>query len=110
MVHTSIYAASLLSVCEFLKNYEADFFEVVNAKYNVLELERKCVITEDIRKQIADANDVDAKEILYRHLKHHGNVGTLRIYCEVATAADVFPNMKELAERMMAELQPEGLF
>ena len=108
---TFIYAASLPSVCEVLKKYEDEFFDVVDAKHKLLKLERKGVITENVQTQIsAAANDDDAKEILYKHLKQNCNAYTLKTYCEVALTADGLPNMKELAKKMMLYLQQGGLF
>ena len=92
---------------EVLKEYEDEFFQVVYAKYNLLKLVRKEVITQDISTRISAANDDEGKEILYHHLKHHGSVRTLREFCEAAIAADGYPNMQKLAEKMLQSL-PQG--
>ena len=95
---------------EILKKYEDEFFEVVNAKYNLLKLKRKGVITEDIERRISATNDDEAREILYDHLKLHGSLETLREYCKVTIAADGYPNMQRLAQMIMKELPQEGWF
>ena len=87
--------------------YEDEFFQVVTAKYNLLKMVRKGVITQDIASCISATNDDEGREILYDHLKHHGSVDTLREYCKVATAADGYPNMQKLAEKIMLEI-PQG--
>ena len=95
---------------EVLEKYEDTFFEVVNAKYNLLKLERKGVITQDIERHISATNDDEGKEILYKHLKHHGSEDTLREFCKVAITADGYPNMQKLGEKMMKELTQGGWF
>ena len=93
---------------EILEKYEDEFFKVVNAKYNLLKLKRKGVITQDIEKRISATNDDEAREILYDHLKLHGSLKTLKDYCKVAISADGYPNMKRLAEKIMKELSQGG--
>ena len=93
-----------------LEKYEDTFFEVVNAKYNLLKLKRKGVITQDIERRISATNDDEGREILYDHLKHHGSEDTLREFCKVAIAADGYPNMQKLGEKMMKELTQGGWF
>ena len=95
---------------EVLKQYEDEFFQVVHAKCNLLKLVRKNVITQDIASRISATNDDVGREILYAHLKHHGNVHTLREFCEVAIAADGYPNMQKLAKRIVQELPQDGWF
>ena len=95
---------------EVLEKYEDTFFEVVNAKYNLLKLKRKGVITQDIERRISATNDDEGREILYDHLKHHGSVDTLSEFCKVAIAADGYPNMQKLGEKMMQELTQGGWF
>ena len=92
---------------EVLKEYEDEFFQVVYAKCNLLKLVRKEVITQDIATRISAANDDEGGEILYHHLKHHGSVHTLREFCEAAIAADGYPNMQKLAEKILQKL-PQG--
>ena len=104
------HAAWLSSVPEVLEEYEDEFFQVVHAKYNLLKLVRKNVITQEIASRISAANDDEGREILYDHLKHHGSVHTLREFCEVAIAANGYPNMQQLAERMVQELSRHGWF
>ena len=103
-----IHAALLFSVPEVLEKYEVEFFQVVHAKYKLLKLVWKNVITQDIASYISTANDDEGREILYDHLKHHGSVHTLREFCEVAIAADSYPNMQKLAKRMAQELPRHG--
>ena len=100
------YISSLVS--EVLEKYEDEFFEVVNAKYNLFKLKHKGVITQDIERHISTANDYEAREILYDHLKLHGSLETLKEYCKVAIAADGYPNMQRLVEKMMKELSQGG--
>ena len=97
-------------VPEVLTKYEDEFFQVVNAKYNLLKLVRKGVIPQDIASRISATNDDEDREILYDHFKRHGSVDTLREYCKVATAANGYPNMQKLAEKIMQELPQGGWF
>ena len=107
LCNVCIYIPSLVS--EVLEKYEDTFFEVVNAKYNLLKLKRKGVIPQDIERRISATNDDEGREILYDHLKHHSSVDTLREFC-MAIAADGYPNMQKLAEEMMKELTQGGCF
>ena len=102
--------AALPSVPEVLKEYEDEFIQVVYPKFKLLKLVRKKVITQDIETRISATNDDDGKEILYRHLKYHGSVHSLREYCEVAMEADGYPNMQKLAEKIMQRLSQGGWF
>ena len=95
---------------EVLEKYEENFFEVVVPKYNLLKLKRKGVITQDIERRISTTNDDEGKEILYDHLKQHSSEETLRKFCKVAIAADGYPNMQRLAEKIMNELSQGGSF
>ena len=104
------HAAVASLVPEVLTKYEDKFFQVVNAKYNLLKLVRKGVITQDIASRISATNDDEDREILYDHLKYHSSVDTLREYCKVAIAADGYPNMQKLAEEIMQELPQGGWF
>ena len=104
------HPALLFSVPEVLEEYEDEFFQVVHANYNLLKLVRKNVITQDIASSISATNEDEGREILYDHLKQHGSVHTLREFCEVAIAADGYPNMQKLAKRMMQMLPGDGWF
>ena len=95
---------------QVLKKYEDEFFEVVNAKkLNLLKLKRKNVITADLISKIESADDENAKEILFDHLKSNADMATLKEYCEVVIAADGYPKMQQLGEKMLSELQSKGL-
>ena len=101
---------SIDAVLQVLKKYEDEFFEVVNAKkLNLLKLKRKNVITADLISKIESADDENAKEILFDHLKSNADVATLKEYCEVVITADGFPKMQQLGEKMLSELQSKGL-
>ena len=102
------FAGPLFSVSEFLKKHEAEFFEVVNPKLSLLRFVRKGVITEDVKSSIDTSITEEAREVLYHHLTHHANMVTLREYCEVATAAEGYPNMQSLGRKMMEELEQGG--
>ena len=102
------HAALFFSVPEVLKEYEDEFFQVVDSKYNLLRLMRKNVITKDIANRISATTDDEGKEILYHHLKHNGTVQTLREFCKVGIAADGYPNMQKLAEKMLHAIPTDG--
>ena len=70
-------------------------------------LKRKGVITEDVKSSIDKSNTDDALEFLYDHLKCHGNLRTLREFCEMAIDAEGLPNMQDLGSKMMKELPTE---
>ena len=92
-----------------LKKHEDEFFQVVDAKLNLRFLKRKNVITEDLETQIESSNSANAREILFEHLNRNADVAALRVYCEMAKAADGFPNMQKLGQKMLSDLPPEGL-
>ena len=102
--HTDLFT----SVSEVLKECEDDFFQVMYPKYNLLKLVRKNVITADVASRISATTDDEGRELLYHHLKHHGSVQTLREFCEVAIAADGYPNMQRLAEKMLHAIPTDG--
>ena len=101
-------AASPFSVSQFLKRYEDEFLEVVNPKLRLRKLIREGVISSDVRTAIESANDEDAKDILFEHLQKNATVDTLKVYCDVAIAANGFPRMQELGRKIMEELSPGG--
>ena len=99
-------AATPFVASEFLKKYEKEFFDAVNARHGLLKLKRLGVISPDVKTDIDKANDKDVKEILYDHLSSNAKVGTLRDWCEVAMEASGFPKMQELGSKMMEALPP----
>ena len=101
-------AAAPLSVSEFLKNHETEFFTVINPRQSLLRLIRKGVITEDVQSSIDTSNTKDALEILYDHLKRHGSMNTLLEYCEMTIDADGLSNMQSFGRRMKEQLQHRG--
>ena len=101
-------AASPFSVSRFLETYEGEFLEVVHPKLSLLKLNHKGVISSDVRTAIESANDEDAKDILFEHLQRHATVDTLKVYCDVAIAANGFPRMQEIGKKMMDALPPKG--
>ena len=101
---------SIDAVSQVLKKYEDEFFEVVDAKLNLLTLKRKEVITADLVAEIKSADDQNAKEILFDHLKSNADVATLKEYCEVVIAAVSYPKMQNLGKKMLSELPVKGLF
>ena len=102
-------AAAPLSVSEFLKKHETEFFRVVNPRFSLLRLQRKGVISQDVVSRISAAtNEEDAQEILFTHLLHNADVNVLRVYCEVIIAANGFPKMQLFGRRMKEELHQGG--
>ena len=101
-------AASPFSVQQFLETYEDEFLEVVNPKLSLLKLKHKGVISSDVRTAIESANDEDAKYTLLEHLQKNATVDTLRVYCDVAIAANGFPRMQALGRKIMDALSPGG--
>ena len=81
----------------------------MDAKHSLLRLKRKKVITESLIMKIESADSANAKELLYDHLHRNADVAALREYCEMLIAADAFPNMQKLGEKMSNELFSEGL-
>ena len=100
---------SLGAASQILEKHEKEFFEVVDAKINLLTLKRKKVITESLVTEIKSADSANARELLYDHLYHNADVGALREYCKMAEAADALPKMQKLGEKMLSELPPEGV-
>ena len=66
------------------------------------------MISADVKTSIENANEDDAKYLLFEHLERNATVYTLREYCKVAIAADGFLRMQELGRKMMNALQHEG--
>ena len=95
-----------VSVSEFLKKHETEFFRVVNPRFSLLRLQRKGVISQDVVSHISAATTEedaqDAQEILFTHLS------CLWEYCELLTAANGYPKMQLLGEKMKEELQQGG--
>ena len=100
---------SLHAASQVLKKHEDEFFAVMDAKLNLLELKRKNVIPGSLVMKIESADDKEAKEILFKHLHSNANVASLREYCRMAIAADAYPNMQNLGEKMLRDLPPKGL-
>ena len=96
------------SVPRFLETYEDEFVEIVDPKHSLPKLKHKGVISQCVRTDIESASDEDAKYILLEHLRKYATLHTLRLYCEVAIAANGYPRMQELGRRMMAALPPGG--
>ena len=93
---------------QFLKIYAKTFLDVVNFKLSLLKLEHKGVIAPDVATAIENANEEDAKCLLFQHLEKNATVDTLREYCKVAIAADSYPRMQELGRKMMETLPLGG--
>ena len=104
-----LVAASSFSASQFLKTYEDEFVDVVNAKQSLFRLKHKGVISADVRASIEATNEEEeATYVLLEHLEKNATVDTLREYCKVAIAADDFPRMQELGRKMIKALPPEG--
>ena len=97
-------AAPQPSACSILKKHEEDFFECVDAQYNVLRLKRKNVIPPSVAREISEKTYEEAKELLYDHLLKHATEDSLREWCEWALAAQGYPKMQELGKKMKNEL------
>ena len=105
----SFNAALSLTINGILKTYETEFFETVNAKYNVLKLKRKGVISEDAETALNNASSDDvAKEILYDYLIKYGTFETLKEWCKWALDAQGCPRMQQLGRTMMDDLARIG--
>ena len=104
----SLPAVSSSSISQLLSMYEDEFLDVVNAKQSLLQLKHKGVISPDVKAAIDRANDEDAKYILFEHLEKNATVDTLRVFCEVAIAADGFPRMQDLGRKLVQALSPAG--
>ena len=100
----SFNAASSFSVSAFLKTYESEFLKVVNAKHGLIQLQHKDVIPASLKKQIEAADEDDARYLLFEHLEKNTTLDTLRAYCDVASAAGGYAQMKELVTKMKAAL------
>ena len=112
----SLYWWALLELCiplnvesQVLKKYEDEFLNVVDPKLHLHRLKHKKVITEALISKIETADSEDAKYILLEHLLHNADVAALREYCEMAIAADAFPKMQKLGEKMLNELALAGM-
>ena len=94
---------------ELLEKHQEEFFEVVDAKLNLLELKRKEVIPDCLVPKIENADDKTAREVLFEHLHRNANVVTLRKYCKIAMSVGAFPKMQALGKTMLCALPPESL-
>lgn len=81
----------------------------MDAKYNLLRLERKNVINDRLIMEIKNADKAVAKELLFAHLRDNADLATLKEYCDMIVAAEAFPKMQTLGKNMLHELLPEGL-
>ena len=94
-----------------LEKYEDRFIKVVEAKEIALGLHRRKVIPESVMNQIGRSDSGKlAQELLFDHLKQHGNVHSLKVFCEEATSAHCngYPNMQSLGREMKTMLEQEG--
>ena len=92
-----------------LSRYEEHFIEVVAANEIAPGLYRRKVIPQSIMKQMKESNsDKDSRELLFDHLKQHGDVGSLKGFCEEAILADGYPKMQNLGHDMKAMLEQDG--
>ena len=82
-------AASPSSASQILKVYEDEFIDVIYAKQSLLKLKHKGVISQAVRTSIEDANDEDAKYLLFEHLEKNitGSTVTWRLVGVVFMAA-----------------------
>ena len=101
-------SASPSSASQILKVYEDEFIDIVYAKQSLLKLKHKGVISQAVRTSIEDANDEDAKYLLFEHLQKNATIDTLREYCKVAIAADGFSRMQAFGRKMMETLSLGG--
>ena len=101
--------AFLHAASDVLKKHKEEFFRVTNAKLNLLELERKNVISDSHVKEIESADDGKAQELLFKHLDRNADVAALKEYCQVTMSAKAFPKMQDLGRKMLADLLPQGL-
>ena len=99
---------SPFSALKFLEQFQKEFLEVVNPKQSLLELKHKGVIPAEVATAIETTNSGNAKYLLLEHLEKNANENTLREYCNVAIAADGYPNMQALGSKMMAALPSGG--
>ena len=104
----SLRAASPFSASEFLKTYEDEFIRVVDAKQSLLKLKHKKVISDKVKAKIEAADEEDAKFTLLEHLQKNATVDTLRVYCDVAIAADGYAKMQALGKKMKEALPSGG--
>ena len=81
----------------------------MDAKFYLLELNRKEVIPDSLVTEIKNADDGTAREILFKHLHCHADVATLREYCRITISKDGYPKMQALGKKMLHDLPPEGL-
>ena len=94
---------------QILKKHEDEFLNVVDPKLHLHRLKHKKVITEALISKIENADSEDAKYILFEHLLHNADVAALTEYCEMAIAADAFPKMQKLGEKMLNDLALESM-
>ena len=101
-------AASPFSASQFLKTFEDEFVDVVNAKQSLFRLKHKGVISQAVRASIeATKDDEDATYVLFEHLEKNATLDTLTEYCKVAIAANGYPRMQELGRKMINALPPQ---
>ena len=92
-----------------LKEYEKRFFKAVEVKEITSRLYRRNVISQSVWSRIRRSdNDKEKQELLYDHLEKHGNVDSLKSFCEEAISADGYPNMQSLGQEMKDMLEQEG--
>ena len=94
-----------------LKEHEERFIEVVEVKEIVLGLHRRKVISQSVMNRIRRSDsDKEMRELLYDHLEKHGNVDSLKAFCEEAISDDYngYPNMQSLGREMKDMLRREG--
>ena len=94
---------------QVLKKHENEFFNVVDPKLHLPRLKHKKVITEALVSKIENADSEDAKYILFEHLLQNADIDAQMEYCKMAIAADGFPKMQKLGDKMLDELALESM-
>ena len=92
-----------------LKKYEEQFFKVVEVKEIVSGLHRRGVIPQRVFNQIKKSDsDKEERELLFEHLMQHGDMDSVKAFCEEADLASGYPNMNKLGRDMMDMLGQKG--
>ena len=87
------------------------FFEVVAVMEFYQELYRKKVITQTVVNRITASHSVqEARGHLFDHMRDHGTLDTLKVFCDVITSEkyDGFQAMQDFGAEMKRRLEQEG--
>ena len=109
LLYAPFDAAELPLEKRVLKKYEEQFFKVVEVKEIASGLHRREVIPQTVLNRIKKSDsDKEERELLFDHLMQHGDMDSVKAFCEEADLASGYPHMQKLGRDMLDMLGQKG--